>query len=251
MKQTQLSYPTLAVSFQTTAGKLPATQARIHTLRDGELVLYKRSHSRVWQCRYKLYDNQWHRQTTRRTVLSDAVRVAGELYDEARFRERMGLAPTRKTFSQIAALTVEEMRRDLAAGTGKKIYEDYCQVIERYLIPFFGERHLQTLKHKDIAEFEVWRNQKMGKRPKSSTLMTFASAFSRVCKTATERGWLSERVVLPQMSRKGEKSSVRPVFSAEEVVALRAAIAGCKPAGVQQRTTTLGSCSATMWSFCC
>lgn len=52
-----------------------------------------RSHSRVWQCRYKLYDNQWHRQTTKRTVLADAVRVAGELYDEARFRERMGLAP--------------------------------------------------------------------------------------------------------------------------------------------------------------
>jgi integrase len=231
MKQTQLSYPTLAVSFQTTTSKLPAAQARTYTLRDGELVLYQRSHSRVWQCRYKLYDNQWHRQTTRRTVLADAIRVAGELYDEARFRERVGLAPTRKTFSQIAALAVEEMRRDLAAGTGKKIYEDYCQVIERYLIPFFGQRHLQTLKHKDIAEFEVWRNEKMGKRPKSSTLMTFASAFSRVCKTATERGWLGERVVLPQMSRKGEKGSVRPAFSAEEIVALRAAMVGWQTGG--------------------
>ncbi len=231
MKQTQLSYPTLVVSFQTTTGKLPATQARVHTLRDGELVLYKRSHSRVWQCRYKLFDNQWHRQTTKRTVLSDAVRVASELYDEARFRERMGLAPTRKTFSQIAALTVEEMRRDLAAGTGKKIYDDYIQVIERYLVPFFGDRQLQTLKHKDIAEFDVWRNAKMGRRPKSSTLMTYASAFTRVCKTATERGWLSERVVLPQMSRKGEKGSVRPAFSAEEVVALRAAMVGWQNSG--------------------
>lgn len=113
-------------------------------------------------------------------MLADEVRVAGELYDEARYRERMGLAPTRKTFSQIAALTVEGMRRDLAAGTGKKIYEDYCQVIARYLVPLFGERQLQTLKHKDIAEFEVWRNQKMCKRQKSSTLMTFASTFSRV-----------------------------------------------------------------------
>ena len=152
--------------------------------------------------------------------------MAGELYDEARFRERIGLAPTRKTFSQIAALTVEEMRRDLAAGTAKKIYEDCCQVIERYFSPFFGERHLQTLKHKDIAEFEVWRNAKMGKRPQSSTLMTFASAFSRICKKATERGWLNERVVLPEMSRKGEKGSARPVFSAEEVLALRAAMVG-------------------------
>jgi integrase len=231
MKQTQLSYPTLVVAFQTTTGKLPATQARIHTLRDGELVLYKRSHSRVWQFRYKLYDNQWHRQTTKRTVLMDAVRVAGELYDEARFRERMGLASTRKTFSQIAALAVEEMRRDLAAGTGKKIYDDYIQVIERYLVPFFGDRQLQTLKHKDIAEFEVWRNEKMGRRPKSSTLMTYASAFSRVCKTATERGWLSESVVLPQMSRKGEKGAVRPAFSAEEVVALRVAMVSWQASG--------------------
>jgi hypothetical protein len=37
--------------------KLQPTQARIQTLRDGELVLYKRSHSSFWQCRYKLYDN--------------------------------------------------------------------------------------------------------------------------------------------------------------------------------------------------
>jgi hypothetical protein len=195
MKQTQLSYPTLAhahsstlqptASFQTTFNGLATVSARLHTLRDGELVLYKRPHSRVWQCRYKLFANEWHRQTTKRTVLADAVRVASEMYDEARFRERMGLAPARKSFSQIAALAVEEMRRDLAAGTGKKIYDDYIQVIERYLVPFFGDRQLQTLKHKDIAEFEVWRNTKMGKRPKSSTLMTYASAFTRVCKTAT------------------------------------------------------------------
>ncbi len=241
MKQTQLSYPTLAlaqqssppqtVSLETTYNGLSTAAARIHTLRDGELVLYKRPNSRVWQCRYKLYDNQWHRQTTKRTVLSDAVRVGGELYDEARFRERVGLAPARKTFSQIAALTVEEMRRDLAAGTGKKIYDDYIQVIERYLVPFFGDRQLQTLKHKDIAEFEVWRNTKMGKRPKSSTLMTYASAFTRVCKTATERGWLSESVVLPLMSRKGEKGTVRPAFSAEEVVALRSAMVGWQTGG--------------------
>jgi integrase len=189
MKQTQLSYPTLAhansstlqpkASFQTTFNGLATAAARCHTLRDGELVLYKRPHSRVWQCRYKLYDNEWHRQTTKRTVLADAVRVASEMYDEARFRERMGLAPARKSFSQIAALAVEEMRRDLVAGTGKKIYDDYIQVIERYLVPFFGDRQLQTLKHKDIAEFEVLRNEKMGKRPKSSTLMTYASAFTR------------------------------------------------------------------------
>ena len=106
MKQTQLSYPTLAhahsstlqttASFQTTFNGLATAAARLYTLRDGELVLYKRTHSSVWQCRYKLFANEWHRQSTKRTALADAMRVAGELYDEARFRERMGLAPARK-----------------------------------------------------------------------------------------------------------------------------------------------------------
>jgi len=88
MKQTQLSYPTLAhahsstpkptASFQTTFNGLATAAACFHTLRDGELVLYKRPHSRVWQCRYKLFANEWHRQTTKRTVLADAVRVDGK-----------------------------------------------------------------------------------------------------------------------------------------------------------------------------
>lgn len=162
MKQTQLTYPTVAapspsVAFKTTGSVLAAAASRTVLLRDGELVLYRRAHSTVWQCRYKLTDNCWYRRSTGRRVLAEAARVAGEFYDEARFRERMGLAPSRKTFAQVAAVAVEEMRRDLAAGVGKKIYEDYCQVIERYFLPFFGERHLQTLKHKDMAEFGAWR----------------------------------------------------------------------------------------------
>ena len=51
--------------------------------------------------------------------------------------------------------------------------------------------------------------------------MNFASAFSRVCNTAVERGWVSERVPLPKLSRRGGKGSVRPAFSAEEIAKLR------------------------------
>lgn len=191
-------------------------------LRDGELVLFKRARSRVWQCRYKLFTGAWVRISTRKTVLEHAQRVAADLYDEARYRERLGLAPVQKTFADIAAVAVAEMQRDLAAGTGKKTYVDYISVIQRYLVPFFGERHLHKITHQNIAEFERWRNNKMGKLPRSSTLMNFASAFSRVCSTAVQRGWLSERVPLPKMSRKGTKSVARPAFTAEEVAQLRA-----------------------------
>lgn len=203
-------------------------------LRDGEVVLYKRTRSRVWQCRYKLFTGQWVRVSTRKTKYEHAASVATDLYDEARYRERLGLAPVQKLFSDIARTTVEELRRDLSAGTGKKIYVDYISIIERYFVPFFGERHLHNIKHEHIAEFERWRNHKMGRQPKSSTLMNFASAFSRVCGTAVQRGWISERVPLPKMSRKGEKGSVRPAFTAEEVEALRVFMNSWEKAGSQE-----------------
>ena len=236
MKQTQISYPFPAnfTDFATEVlSPAPAAsfmagivqtqvQANVYYLRDREVILFKRSRSRVWQCKYRLFTGTWVRISTRKTNREYAEQVACSLYDEARYRERIGLAPVQKTFAEIARVTVEELKRDLAAGTGKKIYVDYISIIERYFVPFFGERHLQNIKHDNVAEFERWRNDKMQRKPKSSTLMNFASAFSRVCTTAIQRGWISERVPLPKLSRKGEKGSVRPAFTAVEIASLRA-----------------------------
>lgn len=196
--------------------------AHLHYLRDGELVVYRRQRSRVWQCKFKLYTNRWHRVTTGKTDLQYAIKRAGEIYDEAKYRESMGLAVAQRTFADIALATVRDLQADLAVGAGKKIYVDYIGIIQRYFIPFFGAKHLQNLKHTDIAEFERWRNDKMKRKPKSSTLMNFASAFSRVCNTAINRGWISDKVPLPRMSRKGEKGLVRPGFNANEIEKLLA-----------------------------
>ena len=201
--------------------QLTAGTEQIHRLRDGELILFRRSDSRIWQYKFKRESGSWYRASTRKSVLEHAKRVAMDLHDEARYRERLGLAPAHKSFKDIAMATVEDMQRDLAAGTGKKIYVDYCSVIERYFIPYFGDKYLQNLKHKDIADFEAWRNHRMARTPKSSTLMTFASAFSRVHQTAISRGWISDRVPIPTMSRRGAKGEVRPAFSVEEIAQLR------------------------------
>ena len=201
--------------------ELTAGIDQIHRLRDGELILFRRSDSRIWQYKFKRESGSWYRASTRKSVLDQAKRVAMDLHDEARYRERLGLAPAHKSFKDIALATVEDMQRDLTAGTGKKIYVDYCSVIERYFIPYFGDKYLQNLKHKDIADFEAWRNHRMARTPKSSTLMTFASAFSRVHQTAISRGWISDRVPIPTMSRRGAKGEVRPAFSVEEITQLR------------------------------
>jgi len=195
--------------------------ANVHYLRDGELVVYRRERSRVWQCKFKLYTNAWYRVSTFKTDLEYAKQRAGELYDEARYREKLGLAITQRKFSEIARETVKELNADLASGAGKKIYVDYIGIINKQFVPFFGERYLQNLKHTDIAEFERWRNDRMGKTPKSSTLMNYASAFNRIVQTAIDRGWISAKVPIPRLTRKGEKGSTRPAFTDKDIARLR------------------------------
>lgn len=62
------------------------TDAAIHHYRDGDVVLYRRVHSHVWQCRYRLLAGKWLRASTKQRNLKDAALKACELYDEARFR---------------------------------------------------------------------------------------------------------------------------------------------------------------------
>ena len=202
-------------------GELVAAEHRLHHMRDGEVVLYKIVRSAYWQARFHLYSGKWIRFSTRKRNLEDAQRLACDRYDEARYRQRMGLTPIVKRFEEIAKDCVDDLRRDLAAGTGKRVYKDYIQVIERYLVPFFGQKYLTSITSKDIAEFEVWRIEQMKRKPKASTLLTFSSAFSRIHQTAIARGWISDKVPLPKFTAKGEKGQARPAFTKDEVVKVR------------------------------
>ncbi|WP_238147468.1 tyrosine-type recombinase/integrase [Limnohabitans sp. Rim28] len=89
-------------------------------------------------------------------------------------------------------------------------------------MPYFGERQLETLTHSDVRGFEQWRDRRLARTPKTSTLNNFASAWSRVIGTAVDRGFISERVPVPRLTSKGEKSKTRPAFSEQEITQLLA-----------------------------
>jgi hypothetical protein len=78
-------------------GAKPPTFKSIYQ-RDGAVVLHKRADSTVWQVRFKLYDSRWYAMSTKQHDLEYAKQAACEIYDEARFRERYGLTPTRCKF---------------------------------------------------------------------------------------------------------------------------------------------------------
>jgi len=163
-------------------------------LRDGELVVYRRTRSLLYQCRYKLADGSWVRQSTRKAALEHAVAVACDIYDQARYRQRLGLAHRTHTYAQIAALTLTELRKQIDATNGKTAFHTYVSCIEKYFVPYFAERRLEDITHTDVVEFELWRDRQMLRQPKTSTLNNFTSAWNRVIATALAQGYISERV---------------------------------------------------------
>lgn len=190
-------------------------------LRDGAVVLYRIRHSLQYQCRYKLADGKWCRRSTAKASLELAAHAACELYDEARFRQRLGLAHRAQSVAHLAELTARELRRQMDLGHGKSVYGSYLSCIERYFIPFFTHQRLESLTHSDITEFDLWRNKQMQKQPKASTLQNFASAWNKVIATAVEHGYISERVPVPHMHVNGTKSQPRAAFTESEVAQLR------------------------------
>jgi integrase len=186
-------------------------------LRDSEVVIYRRTRSLLYQCRFKLANGTWHRQTTGKASIEHAVTVACDLYDQARYRQRLGLAHQAHTFAQLAQLVLAELRQQIDAGTGKTAYHSYVSCIERYFLPYFGDKLLEELTHKDIREFEQWRDRQMLRKPRTSTLNNFTSAWNKIIATAVERGFISERVPVPKLTTRGLKGTTRPAFSEAEM----------------------------------
>lgn len=235
-KSTQISYPTLALLAQHSQAPANAVALRtnslfqlvlvnttaaentqLHHLRDGCVVLYKRGRSDVWQVRFKLFDQKWHRATTRHRDLAFAKRVAGDLYDRAKFREEMGIPQVTKRFGVVAEECLKRLDEEIAAGLRPMTNRDYQRVIRNYLMPYFGKTHLLSIDSKLVREYEVWRNTKIGHMPIASTLMTHCAAYNRVLDLAVEQGWLSPLANVARLSRRGPKSRARPGFTAAEI----------------------------------
>gem|GEM_PF-40361 len=193
---------------------MPRLGADTVTVLDGDVRLYRRANSRAWQAAFKL-DGRWVRVSTNCKQLSAARERARELFVEYRVRQKNGLPVISKRFADVAQVAVAEMQQQLAAGTGKSVYRDYITVLERYLIPYFGDRFVTSIAYEDLRQFALWREQKLGREPRASTLNTHNSALNRVFDAAVARGYMN-RSHVPQLINKGRDSERRPDFRREE-----------------------------------
>ena len=187
--------------------------------RNGEVVLYKRGDSKRWQARFKLKDLKWHRVATKHVNIQYAAETACEAYDRARFLYDEKIPITSKRFDSVADIAVDEMEKQLKAGVGKSVYNDYISVIKKYLKPFFGAKAINTIGYEEIKKYSDWRTVQMKKPPVASTVTTHISAFNRVFDCAVERGWIAAAQV-PKMKNNGEKGVAREAFSLSEYKSL-------------------------------
>lgn len=68
-----------------------------------------------------------------------------------------------------------------------------------------------------MREFELGRDRQMRRKPATSTLNNFTSAWNKLIETAVARGCISECVPVPKLTARGEKGRTRPAFTEQEV----------------------------------
>ena len=191
-----------------------ALNATTHVLLDGEVKVYKRGNSRLWQATFKI-DEHWIRISTGKRDLEDAKQAARDQYLDYRFRAKHDLPVVTKRFEDVAKLAIADMQRQLDADAGRKVFKDYITALHKYFIPFFGKTYITSIDHDRIQAFNAWRVTVIGHEPKASTLNTHNSAMNRVYTEAVARNFIPQGKV-PILANKGEEGKRRPDFGLDD-----------------------------------
>lgn len=183
-------------------------------INDGDIKLYKRRNSSVWQAKFKI-DNRWVRVSTERRKLDEAkLRAKRQIIEYEVMREKQ-IPVVTKTFGSVAKLAIAEMQEELKRGGGTKSLNDYVIVANKYLIPYFGKRSITSIDYDAIVAFDKWRAEQLGREPHASTINTHNAALSRIFEAALQRGFINQTQV-PKLINKKRDSTRRPDFTIEE-----------------------------------
>lgn len=197
---------------------MPAKVESTHEVLPRKLIVYRRSQSGAWQCRFKV-DGIWQRASTKETDLAKAKDAAHRLLIAAEVRKEQNLPVVTRRFRDVANLAIERMEQELKNERGKVSFNDYIRVIREYLIPIFGKRNITSIDVSVLDELDAQRIIMMGKEPSKSTLLTHNSALNRVFDEAVMRGFLTE-ANRPKLESKGKDSQRRAAFTLDEIKAM-------------------------------
>lgn len=198
----------------------PITESTV-VIRPQELRLKRRSNSAAWQIHYKIgLKKTWYRITSKTSNLAEAKIIAEDVFHEARVLEKRGLSVVSKKFKAVAQVVCDNLKEQVKAGTGKKSYADYYRAIDTYLIPFFGNHHIDNITPSLMADFHRWRTEKVGYELKASTQNNHNAALNYVFDFAVEQRYMGESQ-RPSTKNTGQATESRGVFSTDELIELQ------------------------------
>jgi integrase len=180
-----------------------------------KLRLDKRAGSDSWYACLTLPNGKRLIKTTKTDDLEAAKEVALRLYYEVDARIQNKLPATTRKFKDVARHAIHRMEAELEQGVGKQAYKDYIQVLNKWLIPYFGGTDIAKLDLAAVTAFDAWRTEQNGKVPAQSTINNHNAALNRVLDEAELNGWIVKSL-RPTLLNKGVKTESRGSFTVEE-----------------------------------
>lgn len=122
-------------------------------------ALFQRNGTKNWSMRFSMGGKQI-RKSLETDNADDARHRAYEIWGEANYRVKNGLTATVRPFSAVAeefiSLVILESERN---ERGEYHPRDWPPVIQRYLVGFFGDKPIDTIREPDIERYMEWRRQ--------------------------------------------------------------------------------------------
>ncbi len=198
--------------------RVPALETVV--VRPEQIRLVRREHSKKWQVHYKIEGlKTWFRKSVQTTDVDKAVQLAERLWMKATFEHEEGRPVISKKFKPVAEVVLRRLEEEIKAGTAKPIAKDYVSAINLYLIPYYGNFNVDSIKPTTVSQFHVWRKQKVGRELSGSAQNNHNAAFNLVMDEAIQRGYLTD-YHRPSTKNTGAESDRRAEFSHEELEAL-------------------------------
>ncbi len=200
---------------------MPAKIETTHTLIDRKLVVFRRPDSEVWQCRYTVDGKRWHSKTTGERDLKDAIPKAHEIHIGARLLKERNLPVVSKKFGNVAKLAIQKMDDNVGYEAGSDSFPQYKRIIEDFIVPFFGKKHIDSITPKVMIEYDKWRTKKLGKPLAYSSVRKHNVVLNRIFQEAIEHGYV-HKTQIPYLETKGAKTKNYPTFEVVEINAILA-----------------------------
>jgi len=232
---------------------------------DGKVAIYQRTGSRNWYAEYSITGAGQQRVALKTDSLTEAKEKAECCYLSAKRRKVDGKTARSWTFTAVAQKWCEHIESEMEASRLPSHWEKEIRKVQRYWMPYLGNKDITEITKADIRGFIGWRRNywitgpgriaptmivrrggvavevkaieyvREGKRlcrpaetsVSDNRIKNEHNAFRNVLKFAEEHGYLTE---LPQSPEFKQVNNCRPDFTLSEFKhLLRAFLTGLLP----------------------